>query len=202
MGPSSLRTHAATTLWVGAVVYGACGSERITACSIRVQQPERTWPTASNLCRLHQERKDLQRPCRRNLAAMTMAAGNLLPGQRHHGLDDRADQLRRVAVSQVSYGPYGTQSKTSLVAGAPVSAVAYAASYTLPGGTCLYDMHARDYSLVSLGFTSADPLAVLTSSARRTCAASRAAALPMRLILGRLVQVIEDRGIARTAKIQ
>lgn len=36
-------------------------------CSMKVQQPCHTWPTAANLYRLRPDRKDIQRPCRRKL---------------------------------------------------------------------------------------------------------------------------------------
>ena len=38
--------------------------EPINACSIEVQQPQRTWLTATNVYHLCQEREDLQRSCR------------------------------------------------------------------------------------------------------------------------------------------
>ena len=61
-------------------------------------------------------------------------------------------------VADTDYSPYGTASTTGTVS----SDIGYAGSYTLIG--CgLDDMRARDYSSDSDGFTSVDPLAVLTS---------------------------------------
>jgi RHS repeat-associated protein len=60
------------------------------------------------------------------------------------------------------YGPYGTPSTTVLATGSPASSIGYAGSYTLPGGTTLDDMRARDYSPATGAFTSVDPMAMVS----------------------------------------
>jgi RHS repeat-associated protein len=65
-------------------------------------------------------------------------------------------------VSSTTYNPYGTPSTTSLTATPPVSSIGYAGSYTLPGGSGLDDMRARDYSPAIGAFTATDPALPLT----------------------------------------
>ena len=66
-------------------------------------------------------------------------------------------------VTSTSYGPYGTASTAVLAVGAPTSAIGYAGSYALPGGTGLDDMRARSYNPVTGTFASADPMVAISS---------------------------------------
>jgi RHS repeat-associated protein len=61
-------------------------------------------------------------------------------------------------VASTTYGPYGTATTT----GTPTSSVGYAGSYTLADSGGLDDMHARDYSPATAGFTSVDPMLSVT----------------------------------------
>lgn len=96
------------------------------------------------------------------LASMTTPGGSYYPVSDSTGSVTGLMNSAGSQVSETSYSPYGTPSQTRLVAGAPTSSLGYAQSYTLPGGTGLDDMRARDYSPASLGFISSDPLQMLT----------------------------------------
>jgi len=97
-----------------------------------------------------------------NLASLTTPGGVYYPVSNSTGSVTGLLNSAGSQVSETSYSPYGTPSQTSLAAGAPTSSIGYAESYTMPGGTGLDDMRARDYSPASPGFTSSDPLELLT----------------------------------------
>jgi RHS repeat-associated protein len=96
------------------------------------------------------------------LASMITPAGGYYPVSSSAGSITGLLDSGGAQVSDVSYSPYGTASQTSLVGGAPTSSIGYAGSYTMPGGTGLDDLRARDYSPATAGFTSSDPMALLT----------------------------------------
>jgi RHS repeat-associated protein len=97
-----------------------------------------------------------------SLESMTTSAGSYYPVGNSTNSVTGLLNSSGTQVSEVNYSPYGTSSQTSLASGAPTSSIGYAGSYTMPGGTGLDDMRARDYSPATAGFTSADPMALLT----------------------------------------
>lgn len=96
------------------------------------------------------------------LASMTTPAGSYYPVSNSTGSVTGLLNSAGTQVSAINYSPYGTSSQTSLASGAPTSSIGYAGSYTMPGGTGLDDMRARDYSPATAGFISSDPMALLT----------------------------------------
>jgi RHS repeat-associated protein len=93
------------------------------------------------------------------LAAMTTSGGTCTPASDWLGSVTGLISSSGTQVSTTTYGPWGTPSTT----GSPLSSIGYAASYTLPGGTGLDDMRARDYNPATGQFTSVDPLLNQTS---------------------------------------
>jgi hypothetical protein len=74
------------------VALAAPGSTRLldeeATCSMKVQQPCHTWPTAANLYRLRPEHEDLQRPLRNKLRICECRSRRLW-------VDRRQDRYRR-----------------------------------------------------------------------------------------------------------
>lgn len=96
------------------------------------------------------------------LSSLTTPAGSYYPVSDTLGSITGLLNSAGTQVSATSYTPYGTPSQTNLVTGAPVSSIGYAGSYTLPGGTGLDDMQARDYNPSTGQFASLDPLTPVT----------------------------------------
>jgi RHS repeat-associated protein len=97
------------------------------------------------------------------LASMTTPSGNYQATTNWLGSVTGLVSSAGSQVSASSYSPYGTPSTVSLATGSPASSIGYAGSYTLPGGTGLDNMRARDYSPATAGFTSVDPLQFVTA---------------------------------------
>jgi RHS repeat-associated protein len=91
-------------------------------------------------------------------STMTTAAGSYYPVTDWLGSVTGLVNSAGTQVSTTTYGAYGTASTPTPAAGTPTSSLGYAGSYTLPGGTGLDDMRARDYSPATASFTSVDPM--------------------------------------------
>jgi RHS repeat-associated protein len=96
-------------------------------------------------------------------ATMITAAGSYYPVTDWLGSVTGLVNSAGTQVSATTYGAYGTASTATPAAGTPASSVGYAGSYTLPGGTGLDDMRARDYSPATGSFTSVDPMLTVSS---------------------------------------
>ncbi len=97
-----------------------------------------------------------------NLQSMATAAGTFYPSVDWLGSVTGLTNSSGTQVTATTYAPYGTASTTNLAAGAPQAGIGYAGSYTLPGGTGLDNMRARDYSPATGSFTSVDPMLAST----------------------------------------
>jgi RHS repeat-associated protein len=91
-------------------------------------------------------------------ATMTTAAGSYYPVTDWLGSVTGLVNSAGTQVSATTYSAYGAASTATPATGTPASSVGYAGSYTLPGGTGLDDMRARDYSPATGSFTSVDPM--------------------------------------------
>lgn len=96
------------------------------------------------------------------LAQMNTPAGTDFPVTDQLGSLTGLVSTSATQLTSTTYTPYGTPSTTNLTSDAPVPAIGYAGSYTLPGGTGLDDMRARDYNPATTAFTSPDPALTAT----------------------------------------
>jgi RHS repeat-associated protein len=96
------------------------------------------------------------------LAVTANASGTYYPVQDWLGSLTGLTNSAGGQVTSTSYSSYGTPSTAMLVLGAPVPSIGYAGSYTLPGGTGLDDMRARDYNPATGGFQTVDPALATT----------------------------------------